>query len=124
MKNTILTIILSLSIASLISSGAYAADSNAEKLSRNDQLFREDIQYRLDARLQNQVMTAITWYKAKISAMDKTQADKLTDSIIRKLETILYKMQASQSLDKSLEKKAGDRYLAYMLLKFELMLLK
>ena len=95
-----------------------------DKLTKNEQLFREDIQYRLDARLQNQVNGIINGYKLKIAKMDKASADRLTDSILAKLEKILYKMEAAQSADKSLEKKATNKYLAYMLLKFELMLLK
>ena len=69
-------------------------------------------------------MTVINQYKAKIAKIDKSEADKLTESIIWKVEDILYKMRAAQPLDKNLEKKADNKYLAYMLIKFELMLLK
>lgn len=115
-----LTIGLSLALSLFLPFSA----TNAESLSKNDQLFREDIQYRLDAGLQNQIMTVIGRYKAKISTMNKTDADKLTENILQKLETILYKMRASQSADKTLERKASNVYLAYMLIKFELILLK
>lgn len=74
----ILTVILLLMVSmSLSSSPIYA-----QNLTKNDQLFRKDIQYRLDARLQTQIMTVIHQYKAKIAKMNKSEADKLTDSII------------------------------------------
>lgn len=98
--------------------------ANAESLTKNDQLFREDLQYRLDAKLQNQITTVISRYKAKIATMPKSEANALTDSILGKIETILYKRRAAQSLDKTLAKKADNTYLAYTLLKFELILLK
>lgn len=126
MKTTYTTLILLLSNINLLflPFSTVNATPDNEKLSKNDQLFREDIQYRLDMRLQNQVMNAINGYKAKIATMDKIAADALTESILWKLETILYKMQVAQSLDKDLSKKADNKYLAYTLLKFELMLLK
>ncbi|HBB27160.1 TPA: hypothetical protein DCZ36_01525 [Candidatus Gracilibacteria bacterium] len=116
----ILTVILLLMVSMLLSS----SPMYAQNLTKNDQLFREDIRYRLDARLQTQIMTVINQYKAKIAKIDKSEADKLTESIIGKVEDILYKMRAAQPLDKNLEKKADNKYLAYMLIKFELMLLK
>lgn len=97
---------------------------NINNLSKNDQLFREDIQYRLDKNTQGKIYTVIGLYKTKIATLDKTIADNLTDRIIGKIDTLLYKMSASEPLDKSLGKRASGTYLAYTLLKFELMMLK
>lgn len=74
----ILTVILLLMVSMLLSS----SPMYAQNLTKNDQLFREDIRYRLDARLQTQIMTVINQYKAKIAKIDKSEADKLTESII------------------------------------------
>lgn len=103
---------------------ALCSQASAAALNKNDQLFREDILYRLDVRLRNQVTTAIDRYKVRIATMNKADADRLTDSILSKVENILFKMRISQPLDKSLAKKADDKYLAYTLLRFELILLK
>lgn len=119
MRKTILTGMLLSFVFPILCSQA-----SAVALSRNDQIFREDLQYRLDVRLQKQVTTVIDRYKVRIATMNKTDADRLTDSILLKVEAILRRMQLSQPLDKSLAKKADDKYLAYTLLKFELMLLK
>ncbi|MDD5197376.1 MAG: hypothetical protein PHN60_00785 [Candidatus Gracilibacteria bacterium] len=116
----ILTASLLLTVSMFFSSPAISAQG----LTKNDQLFREDIQYKLDAKLQTQIMTVINQYKAKIAKMDKMEANRLTENILGKLETILSTMRATQALDKSLEKKAGTKYLAYMLIKFELILLR
>lgn len=96
----------------------------AQELSKNDQLFREDIQYRLSAKTQSQIYGMINGYKLKIAKMNKASADALTDSIIAKVDHILYIMSASESNNKLLGKQASSKYLAYMLIKFELMLLK
>lgn len=95
------------------------------KLSKNDQLFREDIQYRLSPKLQGQIMQAMNGYRAKIAKMNKAEADALTDSIIQKVDAILYKMRAYEPVDTTvLSQRVGTKYLAYMLIKFELLLSK
>lgn len=119
MKKLLVISALLISILSILPTGTFAAP-----LSKNDQLFREDIQYRLNSKTQSQIYGIMNGYKAKIAKMDKTSADALTDSILKKVENILYKMQAAQSLDKTLAKQASSKYLAYTLIKFELMLLK
>ncbi len=96
----------------------------AQELSKNDQLFREDIQYRLSAKTQSQIYGIINGYKLRIAKMDKTSANVLTDSIIAKVDRILYVMSAAESNNKQLSKQASSKYLAYSLIKFELMLLK
>lgn len=93
-------------------------------LSKNDQLFREDIQYRLPTKTQTQIYGIINGYKLKIAKMDKASADALTDSIIKKIDHILYIMSAAESNNKQLSKPASNKYLAYTLIKFELLLLK
>ncbi len=123
---SVLFVVLPISFSSLsyASTGTGSIVATPEKLTKNEQLFREDIQYRLDIRLQNQINGMINGYKLKIAKMNKVDAYRLTDSILAKLDKILYKMEAAQSADKTLEKKASSKYLAYMLVKFELMLLK
>lgn len=96
----------------------------AQELSKNDQLFREDIQYRLSTKTQAQIYGIINGYRAKIAQMDTVAANALTDSIIAKLDTILYKMSAAESNNKQLGKPASTKYMAYMLIKFELTLLR
>lgn len=123
-KTHLIRLVSAFILLSLFPGTGMADTSSAEKLTRNDRLFREDIQYRLDTRLQNQVYIAVNRYKVRISNMERTDADRLTGNILQKVETILWKMRANQPLDKRPEKKADDRYLAYMLLKFELMLLR
>lgn len=123
-KIALIRLISAFVLLSLFPGTGMADASGAEKLTRNDRLFREDIQYWLDIRLQNQVYIAVNRYKVRISKIEKTDADRLTDSILQKVETILRKMRTNQPLDRRPEKKADDRYLAYMLLKFELMLLR
>lgn len=116
--------ILTVSLLLIVSMFLSFPLTNAQSLTKNDQLFREDLQYKLDAKLQTQIMSVINQYKTKIAKMNKGEADKLTESILGKLEVILYKMRAAEPLDKSLSKKADTKYLAYMLIKFELILLK
>lgn len=112
----------SIIICSLLSVSAGTA--TAATLSKNDQLFREDIQYRLPTKTLTQINNVITNYKAKIAQMNKVEADALTDSILKKVERILYIMSAAQSNDKQLAKQPSNLYRAYTLIKFELMLLK
>ncbi len=96
----------------------------AQELSKNDQLFKEDIQYRLGIKTQTQIYRALNNYKAKIINMEKASANQLTDSIIQKIDQKLYIMRTAESNNKELGKQASPLYMAYMLIKFELMLLK
>ena len=113
---------LSTLILSLLSVSIQGA--SAQTLSKNDQLFREDIQYRLPAKTLTQINNVIANYKVKIAKMNKVQADALTDSILKKVERILYIMSAAESNNKQLAKQPSNLYRAYTLIKFELMLLK
>lgn len=122
--HTLMQKILAASLLLVVSMFLSFSLANAQSLTKNDQLFREDIQYKLDTKFQTQIMSVINQYKEKIAKMDKGEANKLTESILGKLEFILYKMRAAEPLDKSLSKKADPKYLAYMLIKFELILLK
>lgn len=97
---------------------------NINNLSRNDQLFREDIQYRLGTNNRSQVDTIISRYKAKIATLNPVAADTLTDTIIGKLDVMLYKLNVSGPLDKSLAKKPSAVYMALTLIRFELLMLK
>lgn len=119
MKKLLAIVTLILSIMSLGIRGA-----SAQELSKNDQLFREDIQYRLSTKTQAQIYGIINGYRAKIAQMDVVAANALTDSIIAKLDTILYKISASESNNKQLGKPASSKYMAYSLIRLELMLLK
>lgn len=123
MKKILVTLLCILASISLFSKETSAL-SGSEKLTKNDQYLYEDLRYRLDARLQKQVTIAIDRYKVRIAQMDKIQANILTDGIIKKLDAVLYKIRAKQPLDKNREKVATDKYLAYMLVKFELLLLR
>jgi hypothetical protein len=102
----------------------FSKETFAATLSKNDQLFREDIQYRLASKTQGQIYGIINGYKLKIAKMDKASADILTNSIISKIDRILYLMSAPESNNKELSKPASSKYLAYTLIKLELMLLK
>ncbi|MDD2916848.1 MAG: hypothetical protein PHH70_03310 [Candidatus Gracilibacteria bacterium] len=115
---------LAISICILSVVGIGASGVSAQALSRNDQLFREDIQYRLPTKTQAQIYGIINGYKLKIAKMDKTSADALTDSIIAKIDRILYIMSAAESNNRQLRKQPSNKYKAYMLIKFELLLLK
>lgn len=115
-------VVISTLVLSLFSLGIPGV--SAQELSKNDLLFREDIQYRLSAKTQTQIYNVINGYRAKIAKMDATSANALTDSIIAKLDTILYKMSAAESNNKQLGKPASTKYRAYMLIKFELMLMR
>lgn len=119
MKKILIASTLFTCVVSMLPNETFAA-----VLSKNEQLFREDIQYRLPTKPLTQINNVITNYKAKIATMNKTDANRLTDSILKKIDSILYKMSAAQPLDKSLSQKADSKYLTYTLLKFELMLLK
>ena len=102
----------------------FPKEALAATLSKNDALFREDIQYRLGTKTQTKIYGMINGYKAKIAKMDAASANALTDSIIAKVDRILYLMSAAESNDKQLAKRASAKYQAYMLIKLELMLLK
>ena len=80
--HTLMQKILTLSLLLIISMFLSFSLTNAQSLTKNDQLFREDMQYKLDAKLQTQIMSAINGYKARIAKMNKVEADKLTDSIL------------------------------------------
>ena len=97
---------------------------NINNLSKNDQLFREDIQYRLGTNNRTQIDTIITRYKAKIATLSPEAADIMTDTIIGKLDIMLYKLSVSGPLDKSLAKKPSAVYMALTLIRLELLMLK
>ncbi len=97
---------------------------NINNLSRNDQLFREDVQYRLGTNNRTQIDTIISRYKAKIATLDPVAADAMTDTIIGKLDVMLYKLSVSGPLDKSLAKKPSAVYMALTLIRLELLMLK
>jgi len=68
---------------------------NINNLSRNNQLFREDIQYQLGTNNRSQIDTIISRYKAKIATLDPVAAHTLTDTIIGKLDVMLYKLSVA-----------------------------
>lgn len=99
-------------------------ESSAMELSKNDQMFREDIQEKLSPRNLSQINGVINGYKLKISKMDTASANALTDSILAKLDAILLRMKSAEFLDKDLDRVPSTKYRAYMLIKFELTLLR
>lgn len=119
MKNIALAIVLLALVITLS-----LKEASALELSKNEALFREDILYKLNPGTISRITGILNGYRQKISKMDTASANTLTDSILRKVDNILYKMRAAQPLDKNLEKIPDNRYLAYMLIKLELLTLK
>ena len=124
-KIFVISIILFSSFAGIQLSAVSAySTGNINNLSKNDQLFREDIQYRLGTNNRTQIDTIITRYKAKIATFSPEAADIMTDTIIGKLDIMLYKLSVSGPLDKSLAKKPSAVYMALTLIRLELLMLK
>jgi len=90
-------------------------------LSENDENFYNVIKERLDDKYQLVIDKSIKRYELKMSNYSYSKKIKINNKLIEKIDNKISELLLKYPQDIALPKKANDKYLAYTLLKFELM---
>ena len=85
--------------------------------------FYNTIQDRLDVKYQNIITQAVWKYQLRLSKYSREKQIKIHDKIIERVEAVISDLLLQYPADIALPEKVNNKYLAYTLLKFELMLL-
>jgi len=94
------------------------------KLSENDQGFYNTIQTRLSNRYQIIIAESIWAYQLRLAQYSTEKQIKINKRIIIRVEDKISELLMQYPQDTALPESANNKYLAYSLLKFELMLLE
>jgi len=94
-------------------------ESNS-RLSDNDISFYNTIKDRLDNKYQNTINNVVNKLEIKLSNYSQVKQEKIKKLIVEKLESKISHLLMQYPQDIALPKSVNNKYLAYTLLKFEL----